>query len=66
MTMQLDGLERFVPVNAEGRSLAGRLIATSAPVIVGVLRWTIAELAYMIREDIGHGRIERQREDWER
>ena len=65
MSAQEIGFSTLEAGNA-GDRLATRVMTKTISVIVGLARRIFEEVVYMIREDLKHGRIQREPEDWER
>ena len=66
MTTQEIGFSTLEARNSGDRPLATRVMTKTVSVIVGLARGIVEEVVYTIREDLKHGRIQREPEDWER
>jgi hypothetical protein len=65
MSTQEIGFSTFEAGNAGDRQFATRVVAKTTSFIVGLASRIVEEVTYMIRQDLGHGQIQREREDWE-
>jgi hypothetical protein len=66
VTTQEIGFSTLEAGNPGDRPLATRVMTKTVSVIVGLARGIVEEVVYTIREDLKHGRIQREPEDWER
>jgi hypothetical protein len=66
MSTQEIGFSTLEAGNAGDRQLATRVVTKTISVIVGLAGRIVEEVVYTIREDLKHGRIQREPEDWER
>jgi hypothetical protein len=66
MTTQEIGFSALEAATPSIRPLAIRVLARTISIIAGIARVIAAEVVYMIREDLSHGRMRREPEDWER
>jgi len=66
MSTQEIRFSAFEAGNAGDRQFATRVVAKATTFIVGLVSRIVEEVVYMIRADLGNGRIQREWEDWER
>jgi hypothetical protein len=66
MTMNLVEDETFAAGNTGDRPLAVRVVAITLSILMALARRVVEEISYTIGEDLGHGQISRNQEDWER
>jgi hypothetical protein len=66
MSVHLVGIDTFGAVNDGHRTLAARVFVKTISIIVTLAHKIVQEVVYMIREDLNHGRIQRDPKAWER
>ena len=66
MSVHLIGVKTLGAANDRYRPLAARVLAKTILIIVALTHKIVQEVVYMIREDLQHGRIQRDPEVWER
>jgi hypothetical protein len=65
MSMHLVGIDTFRAVNDRHRTFAERVFTKTITIIVTLIRKIVHEAVYVIREDLDHGRIQRDPTAWE-